>query len=102
MSAPERPEWKRLAARVDETLHYAWDPIGVRDFPEARDEYDNSMSPVMGLLKRGASVEDLAEFLGQVARDGMGLSDAPRRAKRDSSTAELLVRWREHHGADRT
>lgn len=28
-----------LYRAVDEVLHFIWDPIGVRGFPEARDEY---------------------------------------------------------------
>lgn len=51
---------------------------------------------------RGASTEELAEFLGHLARDEMGLSESPRGAQIQRSTAERLVRWREHLNADRT
>lgn len=98
----DRPEWKRLAARIDEVLYYVWDPIGASDAPEARDEYGSYALQVTGLLKRGACTKELAEFLGQVARDEMGLSESPGRAKTDRSTAELLVRWREHLDAERS
>ena len=30
---------EELYRRVDEVLHYLWDPIGVAGIPEARDEY---------------------------------------------------------------
>jgi len=30
---------KELYRRTDEILHYLWDPIGVSDTPQARDEY---------------------------------------------------------------
>ena len=43
-----------LLMRVDEVLHYLWDPIGVSDFPEARDEYTSYAGVVFSLLKRGA------------------------------------------------
>jgi hypothetical protein len=33
------PKDKELYRRIDEVVHYLWDPIGVSDVPEARDEY---------------------------------------------------------------
>lgn len=101
MSAPGRPDWKPLAARVDEVLNYIWDPLGVRGVPEARGEYDSYVLQVTGLLLRGASAGDLAEFLGRLTRDRMGLHESPRSAEGHRSTAELLVRWRERLDADR-
>jgi hypothetical protein len=34
------PQDKRLLSRVEEILHYMWDPIAVAGEPQARDEYD--------------------------------------------------------------
>ena len=102
MSAPVRPEWKPLAARVGEVLRDVWDPLEVSGVPEARDEYDSYVLQVTGLLLRGASAGDLAEFPGRLGRDEMGLHESPRSADDHRSTAELLVRWRERLDADRT
>jgi hypothetical protein len=40
--------------RVNEVLHYIWDPIGVRGEPRARDEYDSYAPEVYSLLQSGA------------------------------------------------
>ena len=51
-----------------------WDPIGVRDVPEAQDEYDGYVGGVYRLLTTGVSVPELAEHLVRIERDSMGLS----------------------------
>jgi hypothetical protein len=35
-----------LLTRINEVLHYIWDPIAVRGEPNARDEYDSYVPPV--------------------------------------------------------
>ncbi|MHC4377678.1 MAG: hypothetical protein ACYS26_13840 [Planctomycetota bacterium] len=100
--ATDRPEWKRLAARVDEVLTYVWDPIEVRLEPALRCEYDTYVLRVTERLMRGTGAAELAELLARWARDELGRSDSPLGAENDHSTAELLIRWRELLGADRT
>ena len=51
-----------------------WDPIGVREVPEAQDEYDGYVGGVYRLLTTGVSVPELAEHLVRIERDSMGLS----------------------------
>ena len=51
-----------------------WDPIGVRDVPEAQDEYDGYVGGLYRLLASGVTVTDLAEHLARIERDSMGLS----------------------------
>lgn len=43
------PFERELYQRVDEVLHYVWDPIGVSDAPEARDEYFSYLPIVFGM-----------------------------------------------------
>ena len=45
-------------ARVDEVLHYLWDPIGVSGVPAARDEYESYAGVVFSMVKRQASEDD--------------------------------------------
>jgi hypothetical protein len=52
-----------------------WDPIGVRDTPEAQDEYDGYVGPVYQHLARGASVHEIADYLAAVERDAMRLPE---------------------------
>jgi len=66
-----------------------WDPIGVKNSPEAADEYDGYRARIMQLLREEASPARIADFL-DAAVQGMGLN--PRRDS-DLVVAELLVRW---------
>lgn len=80
-----------LYLRVDEVLHYLWDPIGVADVPEARDEYYSYLPTVFQLLMNGDRAETIAEYLSSVSRDSMGLDG---NKSRDSHVAGTLVNWR--------
>ena len=40
-----------------------WDPIGVAEIPEARDEYDAYVSPVRRLLESRVSKRELLDYL---------------------------------------
>ena len=51
-----------------------WDPIGVKDVPEAQDEYDGYVGSVYRLLAQGAGREAIAQYLAAVERDSMGIS----------------------------
>jgi hypothetical protein len=59
---------------IREILLREWDPIGVRDIPEAQDEYDGYVGGVYRLLANGASVEEIAAHLASIQRDSMGIS----------------------------
>lgn len=66
---------KELYLRVDEVLHYLWDPVGVSHMPMARDEYQSYIPQVVALLNENASVEQIASYLNAVATKRMGLSE---------------------------
>ena len=53
-----------------------WDPIGVKDEPNAADEYDGCLGGVYELLIDGASDERIEDHLWQIAAERMGLSAA--------------------------
>src|ERR1017187_10398597 len=81
-----------LYQRVDEVLHYIWDPIGVSGVPMARDEYETYVPHVFSLLKSNTNPEPIVKFLFEVTTDRMGLKEA--RAK-DAEVAEILLDWKE-------
>lgn len=81
-----------LSQAVDEVLHYVWDPIGVSRAPEARDEYTAYALQVLKMLQEGADVGTLADYLGLVTSERMGLTS---NAQHDLDVARLLVRWRD-------
>ncbi len=62
-----------LEQEVRRALLEEWDPIGVRDFHEASDEYDGYVGAVCSLLTRDCSAEDLFDFLWRIETQHMGL-----------------------------
>jgi len=86
------PKDLELYQRTDEVLHYLWDPCGVSDAPEARDEYFGYLPVVFNLLKNGAEADAIAKYLFSVETERMGAT-----GNLDSlqKIDWLLVSWRE-------
>ncbi len=63
-----------LLSRVQEILFREWDPIGVADNVECRDEYDSYAMTLVRLLRSGADEYKIALRLGTFQRVTMGLS----------------------------
>ena len=80
-----------LLTRINEVLHYIWDPIGVRGEPNARDEYDSYVPRVYSLLESGATAEQIAAHLDMIATEGMGLKSNMDHCR---LTALKLLDWR--------
>ena len=59
---------------IDNLLWEEWDPIGINDMPEARNEYSSYTLQIFGLVIHGASNEDIAEKLSRIEVDWMGLA----------------------------
>ena len=91
MSRKLTPFESELGQRVDEVLHYVWDPIGVATAPTARDEYSGYALRALSMLLESASAESLVEFLLEIEGVGMGL--APKR-EHARVVAELLLDWK--------
>jgi hypothetical protein len=78
-----------------ELFMHEWDPIGVRDVPEAQDEYDNYIGEAYVLLMdRGATAEDMEGYLRGV-EDYMGLTQTRGMVDRRQRVAEALIALRE-------
>jgi hypothetical protein len=82
-----------LYRRVDEVLHYVWDPCSIADAPQARDEYYGYLPQVFALLQGGASAEELAQYLASIEQSRM---DSEIKVEALLPIGELLVVWREH------
>ena len=75
----ERAQLKRgreIQAAIARVLLQEWDPIGVRDVPEAQDEYDDYVGGVYRLLTAGASPLDVATHLSTIESERMGYTQA--------------------------
>lgn len=90
------PEHKALYRRVDEVLHYIWDPIDVAGAPEARDEYDAYTPHVFSMLIHDAPSADIAQFLLTTETEAMGLSGSERPLERAQEVVQILERWRDY------
>lgn len=76
---------------VRELFMRDWDPVGVRDVPQAQDEYDTYVAKTyVMLVDEAATVDDLARYLASV-EDAMGLAATVRSAERCRRVAEALV-----------
>ena len=74
--SPERLAARRARAIMDaigELLLQEWDPIGMKDVPEAQDEYDFYVEGVYRVLASGASPQVVAEYLWSLEKEQMGL-----------------------------
>ena len=72
---------------VQVVLHWAWDPIGVRGFEMAADEYDIFTPAVLAMLEEGATEHQLGDYLTSVVRDRMELTPKP---NADQDVASML------------
>ncbi|EKS6643260.1 hypothetical protein QCD58_002047 [Enterobacter hormaechei] len=62
-----------LYEQVRAILLNEWDPIGICDLVEAKDEYDAYIQPICELLYAGKGVEDIYYYLHWVATEYMYL-----------------------------
>ena len=83
---------EELYRRVDEVLHYIWDPIRVSGVPMARDEYNSYLPQVYSLLKANVKPEPIAKYLFEVSTDRMGLKE---NREKDFEVAVILLDWKE-------
>jgi hypothetical protein len=82
-------------AKVRELLMHEWDPIGVKDVPEAQDEYDFYVGEIYVMLMDGkANATAINERLWDIATNHMGLTPARWLRDRCFTTAERLVGMR--------
>ncbi len=67
-----------IRTQIRRVLLNVWDPIGVRDEPNAQDEYDSYIGEIYELLVHGATEQQIADRLLYIVQDTMGLDAAKR------------------------
>jgi hypothetical protein len=80
--------WKHNGGReLRDLLLIWWDPIGVYGVPEATSEYDSYSGTVGRLLREGARVAEITNFLREVEDERITMSgDAP-------NAAHKIIEW---------
>jgi hypothetical protein len=85
--------WKRRGAyEINEILWDRWDPICAGFDPPIKppkDEYASYAGTVGGMLREGASAEEIARYLEETERDYIGLGHADDR----TDLAREIVDW---------
>lgn len=66
---------------IDDIVWRLWDPIGVNDFEDARDEYDRYLPKLLELKIHRRSVEEISEYLLNIEVLQMGLPGNPERCR---------------------
>jgi len=69
----EKHESRRIGAAIRYVLMDVWDPIGVKNEPNAQDEYDGYLGGVYKLLVSGVSDEQIQDHLWRIVTERMGL-----------------------------
>ena len=69
----DKYESRRIRGEIRRVLMTVWDPIGVRNEPNAQDEYDSYLGGVFGLLTGGASDDRINEYLWRIVTERMEL-----------------------------
>lgn len=74
----EKYESRRIRVAIRHVLLNTWDPVGIRDEPNAQDEYDSYVGRLYELLVNNASDAELTDYLYWVVHELMGLDGATR------------------------
>ena len=92
MSTPkpliDKYDSRSIRAQIRHILLEVWDPVGIKDEPNAQDEYDGYIGKLYELLVSGAPDSDLIEHLYWAAHDQMGF-DAARRSDMETTVEAL-------------
>jgi len=79
----------QLEKTIRAALLRSWDPIGVRNKPEARDEYDSYIPRIVEMLLSDADQYALGRHLSRLEYSSMGLPGNPPRC--DRAARVLLI-----------
>ena len=70
----DKNQFRRIQDEIRSVLLQTWDPIGIQNEPNAKDEYDGYVEGIYRLLSKGASDDELATHLWLIVTDRMGFS----------------------------
>jgi hypothetical protein len=79
---------RTLHEKIKAVLMQDWDPIGVKEIPEAHDEYDSYVPTIYSMLISRKPIHEVLEYLLWLEGEHMGLKVDRQRAQ---FIAEKLV-----------
>jgi hypothetical protein len=85
------PADNELYRRIDEVIHYLWDPIGISPNPQARDEYLGYL-PVIYRHVQAEELDTIIEYMQSVVTERMCMSFDKARA---TQAAEIMLEWKQ-------
>jgi len=91
---------KKLHKAIHNALIEEWDPIGVRNIPEAQDEYDLYIPTIYKLLISKKLKHELFEYLWWLETEHMGLIGD--RQATEKFAEDLLKLYDDIHGSGST
>jgi hypothetical protein len=75
-----------LYSQVREAINKSWDPIGISAYYQEIDEYDSYVPSLCELLSKGATYEQIFDYLWIVETESIGL-------KGDKKATEDFAHW---------
>lgn len=72
----DKEESRRIRVQIRHVLLDVWDPIGIKDEPDAQDEYDGYIGHLYELLVANATDTELSNYLHRIAHDRMGFEES--------------------------
>jgi len=87
----DKTESRRIRVEIRHVLLNVWDPIGVKDEPNAQDEYDGYIGRLYELLVSKAPQSELVDYLYWAVHDNMGFDTASRADMIDTAEALRLI-----------
>ncbi|USD20444.1 hypothetical protein [Microbulbifer variabilis] len=79
------PEELELYKAIDEILWRDWDPIGVNEMPEARDEYQSYLPHIFRLAVEGKDAKHISSSLVATIEGNIGLGASKEHCHRVAS-----------------
>lgn len=69
-----KKQYKELYDKIDEILWSDWDPIGINDIENIRDEYSSYVPYIVKLKLEGADIIKIANHLYQLETVSIGMT----------------------------
>ncbi len=82
---------ERFVLRVDEVLHYIWDPLDVAGIPAVRDEYRGYVAQSVKLARTNGE-QALISYFHQVETRTMGVTGDPNKC---AEVAAIIMNWKQ-------